>query len=227
MPRIYSCKNKVEYIIDELYKDYPLIKYRKNNYYNKDYIKLQSEIELEKKGFYDNYDEMNYETVNNIIIQISDKITEKDIFYDLGSGLGKLIKQFYFNTICQKLVGIEYNNILYNISLTIKNKVNIENGKEICYYQKNICEADINEATIIYFGIINNKGANPTEDDILINNIITKIKKSKNIRIVISLCPLYIHYKEYRVIQCVPDMVGGRIRKSKNYPYNHYFYFIR
>ena len=224
---LHTCQTYCEYQLDKLYNDYPLLKYRRHEKYENDHISTPKEIEFEKNGIYDNYDEMGYVTTTNILTEIREYITKDDIFYDLGSGLGKITTHFYYDTPCKKIVGIEYFEDLHNVAVQVRNKMEIAKDREVCYYQKNICDVDINEATIVYFGIINGKGAKISEHDILIHEVYKKLIKSPNVRIVISLCPLYIPCKMYNVVQCVPSKINGREIISDKYPFNHYFYIIR
>ena len=83
---------------------------------------------------------------------------------------------------------------------------------------------DINEATIIYFGVLNHDNAGYGQDDILIENVENKINQSQNLRIVVSLCKLDIKHKNLIEKQCVPSILPHIV---KGYPYPHYFYIIR
>ena len=209
--------------IEKLYEKYPLMKYRRLEYYTEN----KHNIDEEKKGIYDNYDEMGYNTITKIINEIKKDINNEDIFYDLGSGLGKVTTQFYLDTICKKVVGIEYFKDLFDVSIKVKKSINIEKGRSIEYYQGNLINFDIDEATIIYFGIVNNKGAKIIEGDILKDIVIEKIKKSKNLKIIFSLTALDILYKKKIEKIYVPlKTKNGTIIKHKNYPYPHYIYYL-
>jgi SAM-dependent methyltransferase len=210
------------YNITKLYEKYPLMKYRRLEYYTEN----KRNIEEEKRGIYDNYDELGYKSITKIINIIKEDINDEDIFYDLGSGLGKVTIQFYIETLCKKVVGIEYFKDLFDVSIKVKNSINIKKGRSIEFYQGNLMNFDVNEATIIYFGVVNDKGAKLVEDDILKGIVIEKIKKSKNIRIVISLTPLDIIYKKRIEKICVPLKINGKVFKHKNYPFPHYIYYL-
>jgi len=212
-------------IINKLYKSYHTIDYKKYDFYKDDYYEnhiTEEDIELVKKGIYNNYDEMPFSTVKKILDTID--TYKDDIFYDLGSGMGKLAIQTLFYTNCKKIVGVEYFEELHNIAICVKKNIDINKNLRLHFMKENIMNIDISEATIIYFGVMNHEKAKSDENDILSDSICKKINESKNIRIVISLCKLDIKYKNLIEKQCVPSILPHIV---KGYPYPHFFYFIK
>ena len=61
--------------IEKLYEKYPLMKYRRLEYYTEN----KQNIEEEKKGIYDNYDEMGYNTITKLINIIKKDNTKSNV----------------------------------------------------------------------------------------------------------------------------------------------------
>ena len=75
-------------------------------------------------------------------------INKNDIFYDLGSGDGRVVLIVAQKFGC-KAIGIESNPILYYLSLfKLKRKSNLKN--RIKFYRKDIFEVNLSNATVIY-----------------------------------------------------------------------------
>eukprot|EP01117_Protostelium_nocturnum_P007735 TRINITY_DN2771_c1_g1_i10.p1 TRINITY_DN2771_c1_g1~~TRINITY_DN2771_c1_g1_i10.p1 ORF type:complete len:530 (+),score=194.11 TRINITY_DN2771_c1_g1_i10:194-1783(+) len=64
------------------------------------------------------YGEILPVAIHNIISLL--KIEEEDVFYDLGSGIGKAVIQVALQTKCKKSVGVELSETRYNLSLDAK-----------------------------------------------------------------------------------------------------------
>lgn len=103
------------------------------------------------------YGEILYEGVNTIINNIN--INEQDIFYDLGSGIGKLVLQFFLSTPIKKAQGIEASLARHQVAANIFNKVTQQlpelftqnQGQRLLQSaQGNFLLHDILDATIIF-----------------------------------------------------------------------------
>ncbi len=73
---------------------------------------LYSEVEKKrvtsassKKNIVETYGEILYQSVNKLISAI--QLTENDIFVDLGSGMGKIVIQFFLKSMIKAAYGIE------------------------------------------------------------------------------------------------------------------------
>lgn len=74
------------------------------------------------------------------------EISAKDVFYDLGSGDGRL--PFYINKNYQiKAVGVELNPLLH---LFAQLKKKILKRTQVFFYRRNFFNLNLSEATIIY-----------------------------------------------------------------------------
>ncbi len=100
------------------------------------------------------YGEILYPSFNKILERI--EITEKDVFYDLGSGAGKSALQFFLTAPAKKTVAIEANQKRFDVSMKIYKQLKrelpevFEGGKTLEYLHSNFLDVDISDATIIY-----------------------------------------------------------------------------
>lgn len=82
-------------------------------------------------------------------------------FYDLGSGIGNVTIGAYLINDFEKCIGIELLDSLYDLSIIAKNRINdIDKNSinRVDFLHKNILDAKIDDADIIYFSC-------PTKDD--------------------------------------------------------------
>lgn len=138
------------------------------------------------------YGEIKPEGVQNIINELN--ITNKDIFYDLGSGLGKVIMQFYINTPIEQAIGVEFYKERHNqaekalLKLYKEFPNELDNDRIITYQHQNIKDVDLSDATIIFM-------CSTCYSNDLLDVIFNKIKDNKNIKYIISL-KTYDKFKE-------------------------------
>jgi hypothetical protein len=107
--------------------------------YKKDYDDLMVYGELTKLGVPTLY---NY-------IKKNKEITNKDVFVDIGSGLGKLILHMGIISEFKTLVGVEYQDIRYKYSKYLQEKIGIID-KGIFLFNKDIKDFDISIATVVF-----------------------------------------------------------------------------
>jgi hypothetical protein len=105
------------------------------------------------------YGEIPYDSLQ--VILDNERFGPNDIFYDLGSGVGKVVTQVYLNTPVKKAVGIELSGsrhagavkMLKNFKQTDAYNDRKRNGKTkrtLAFAQQDFLKANINDATIIY-----------------------------------------------------------------------------
>jgi hypothetical protein len=117
------------------------------------------------------YGEILYESCAFLISEL--KLTERDVFYDLGSGLGKFVTQVYLTSPAKKSWGIEFSeNRFLRAQKATKNLVKIEEktfefengirkmfGKELLTKTKkkkvgfdnmDMLKADLSDATVVF-----------------------------------------------------------------------------
>lgn len=82
------------------------------------------------------------------------KVSDQDIFYDLGSGNGKVPLQFYLTTPLKKSVGIELSKQRHQQALKAKKKASkkglIDAKRSLRFIQADILKADFSDATLVY-----------------------------------------------------------------------------
>jgi len=97
------------------------------------------------------YGEINHEALNKLLKYL--RLGPKDVFFDLGSGVGKVITQTLLTTPVKLAVGVELSKIrhhdarlamkrAYDFDPSIKNRVRLLN--------KDLLTVDLHEATVIY-----------------------------------------------------------------------------
>ena len=133
------------------------------------------------------YGEILPESVNKLFDNL--QLNKEDIFYDLGSGAGKVVFNVFFNYNITKCVGIEYYydrfnistkylqlfNQIYNNNFQIKNKC-----QEIHFICSNIINENILDATIVYL-------CSTCYSKKLMKSIYNKLLQCKNIRYILTL----------------------------------------
>jgi len=98
------------------------------------------------------YGEIVYESMDTILHDLN--VTQDDVFYDLGSGVGKAIIQAALDFPFKKVVGIELSLTRHNRALQVLNLCK----KEHCFAENRIVElknenfidADFHDATVVY-----------------------------------------------------------------------------
>lgn len=75
--------------------------------------------------------------------------TNNDVFYDLGSGTGKICLQVYLQTPSKKVVGVEYSTTRYNKSIQLLNRITVPHvpQKQLKFKNQDISNVDISDGT--------------------------------------------------------------------------------
>lgn len=113
----------------------------------------EKESHAEKQIFL-TYGEILYPSVNTLIEHMD--ITEDDVFYDFGSGIGKVALQYFLKTPIKKAGGIEFSEKRNEVAIKVYEQVKEEfpelflNNRQLTARQGNFLELDISDATIIY-----------------------------------------------------------------------------
>lgn len=126
------------------------------------------------------YGEMTYWGVQKLLEIL--QLNSEDVFYDLGSGLGKIVIQISCNTPIKKIYGIEFYPERSNIAEKALKKLYkmypelLNNNKIISFQIQNIKDIHyLNDATVIFMC----STCYPSE---LVNIIYEKIKNNRNLR---------------------------------------------
>lgn len=107
---------------------------------------------ITKTGGDPTYGEITPQAVAILIQNL--KLTKDDVFYDLGSGVGKMVVQIYLTTPVKKSVGIELSSIRSKQAQQVKSKLEKANkliaGKELIFLEEDILKSSLDDATVIY-----------------------------------------------------------------------------
>ena len=129
------------------------------------------------------YGEMKFPSVSHMISQLN--INKDDVFYDLGSGSGKVVMQVFLEAGVKKSIGVEYFNERHTNAKTALDKMyqlypELKNtDRQIIYNLGNIKDVNLDDATVIFMC----STCYPSE---LLTIVLDKIKNSKNIRAVVT-----------------------------------------
>lgn len=98
------------------------------------------------------YGEITYDSVEQLIKKLSP--TKKDIFYDLGSGVGKLTIQFYLNSPVKKSIGIELSKTRFTQAQAVRDELHaahkLSRGRSLTFRNEDIVKTNLSDATIIF-----------------------------------------------------------------------------
>lgn len=82
------------------------------------------------------------------------KLTEEDVFYDLGSGVGKVAVQVYLESGVKKSVGVELSSTRHahamNVYGKLKDAGKLKANRDLVFRQENILHTDISDATVLF-----------------------------------------------------------------------------
>jgi SAM-dependent methyltransferase len=97
------------------------------------------------------YGEITYAGAQELLDDL--KLTKKDIFYDLGSGVGKLVTQVALNTPVAKAVGVELSPTRFNHAMDVKKEIEkrrlLKNTK-LSFLNENILTVPVSDATVVF-----------------------------------------------------------------------------
>ncbi len=98
------------------------------------------------------YGEIVYDSMHDLISGMD--VQPEDVFYDLGSGLGKFVAYVHMATQAQKSVGIELSITRHQRAEAALKKMKdngfVDEARQIAFVCSDMTEADISDATIIY-----------------------------------------------------------------------------
>ena len=138
----------------------------------------------EEQGVASTYGEMLPSSVDEMISHVD--INSNDVFYDLGSGGGKIILQTFANTNVGIAKGIEFQPNRYKIAEKalrrsyIRNPNLLNDDRIVTFYNGNILNFDLSDATIIYM-------CSTCYSPDLMDSILEKVRQNTNLKYIISL----------------------------------------
>lgn len=107
---------------------------------------------IQKEGGHPQYGEIPYDSAAHILSDLN--ITKQDVFYDLGSGVGKLVLQVYLTTPVKRSVGIELSPTRWKIAEASQNQAAKDDhmvaGRELSFLHQNIRQVPLTDATVCF-----------------------------------------------------------------------------
>ena len=98
------------------------------------------------------YGEITFDSADYLFGEL--KLNSNDVFYDLGSGVGKTVLQAFLTTPFKKSVGVELSHTRHTYASTMLNKLLKEElrtqNRILEYREGNFLDTDFSDATIIY-----------------------------------------------------------------------------
>lgn len=116
--------------------------------YNFSYISITNKTEFDyvEVGS-EGYGETGYDSIETLVSNLPEYFNEDTVFYDLGSGLGKIVLHIGIRFNVKKSCGIEFSKERYNKSIEFLKGVGNDN---ISFINDNILNCDLSDATVIY-----------------------------------------------------------------------------
>ena len=149
--------DKTNIILEEIYKTNP---------FNKRYRSNFKAFKNKKHGV---YGEMTFESVESVVNYFPKYFTKDTVFYDLGSGLGKMVMHIGMKYKVKKSIGIELCKKRHEGAVELQDLF-CENNPNIEFYNTSFLEWDLSDANVIYID-------NMMYDEDMGNKIISKIPK--------------------------------------------------
>ncbi len=107
---------------------------------------------IEKNGGAPTYGEITYDSAKKLLSKLN--LIQDDVFYDFGSGVGKMVIQTYLTTPVKKAVGVELSPTRIKHARAIKqqlqNKGKLTKNRLLDFKEQNISDVMVNDATIVY-----------------------------------------------------------------------------
>ena len=94
------------------------------------------------------YGETGYSSIESIVNHYSNYFNNDTVFYDLGSGIGKIVIHIGVKYKPKKSCGIEFSVERYLKSVELLEKFN--DTENIMFINDNILNCDLSDATVIY-----------------------------------------------------------------------------
>ena len=168
----------------------------------------KTDFDREKVGS-GGYGETGYDSIEKIVDHYRDRFNSDTVFYDLGSGIGKIVLHIGLKYNPKKSCGIEYSSERYSTTLKLMQVHDIQN-KNISFINDNILNCDISDDTVIY-----------TDNTLFPNNIDSEIYRK-----VPSNC-LVISRKMFKESKLNNELIKDGFTAFTNYGTNSIYSFLK
>jgi hypothetical protein len=131
--------------------------------------------------------EILHQSVSRILTKL--RLTEKDVFMDLGSGLGKIVAQVFLQTAVKEAIGIEIVSAFHERALLAAGRLRQElpdffqNERQLTYLCGSFLELPVNIASVVLINAI-------CFDPFMVRQLGALMESTPNIHTVIALRPL-------------------------------------
>jgi len=117
--------------------------------YSIETFKILNKTEFDKETVgSEGYGETGYESIDELVEFFREHFNDETVFYDLGSGIGKIVFHIGLKYNVKKACGIEFSKERH--SRAEKLRVEYEFDDNITFINDNILNCDISDATVIY-----------------------------------------------------------------------------
>lgn len=154
----------------------------------------------------ESYGEILYPSVNKLLSAI--KLSERDVFVDYGSGLGKIVIQIFLKSLVKEAYGIEILPELHLYAMKASQKLQhdlpdfYKEDRKLTFLLGNFLEIPLSKATV---ALVNSTCFTPQ----LLSDLGKIIEHSPNIHTVLSLRPIHtlqrLVFKKTIRIECSWD----------------------
>jgi len=107
---------------------------------------------IREKGGDPTYGELTLGGMNTLVEEL--KLQKNDVFYDLGSGVGKMPVYIYLTTPVKKAVGIELSPTRHAHAIKVKKSLEkkgmLDSARALNFLEKSMLDENLSDATIIY-----------------------------------------------------------------------------
>lgn len=110
----------------------------------------------QNKNIAETYGEILYESINKLLAEV--EFSDQDIFFDLGSGLGKAVVQVFLKSAAKEVCGIEIIPELHQTSLAIEKKIQqalphfYTGGRKLTFLLGSFLDIPLTTASVVLIG---------------------------------------------------------------------------
>ncbi|MFC1854784.1 hypothetical protein ACFLY6_02865 [Candidatus Dependentiae bacterium] len=199
---VFDTKDKTEQLIDSLYGS------------AWGTISQEERQKITDVGGAPVYGEITYESSAIVLNELN--LNKNDIFYDLGSGLGKFVIQTHLTTPAKKAVGIELSPTRLKRAkkalVKLKTLGKVRKGQEIDFLYGDIAKANVSDATVVFMCSTCFSEELMTQ---IINNL-AKQRKGKSLKLIslkeLPKNPHFKHEKEIKLHMSWSPKYGSMVR---------------
>ncbi len=141
------------------------------------------------------YGEITYDSVDTLLKEL--KLNKKDVFYDLGCGVGKMVIQVYLTSPAKKCAGVELSPTRYKYAQQVKEELKkagkVQKRRPLEFLNQDMCAVSLDDATVVYL-------ASTCFSDELMQKITNKLSEGKPGLRVLTLRRLSPH-KNFKLVK--------------------------